>query len=226
MNIVRIPVGFLLEFFRAFLNGIHILFEAGQLSVSVLQLLLFICQLLVDSLQFFFQSLNPGCQFRRITAILLEVLLGCRQQCLFFGFRFFKITNHGCQPFYPTFCQTDVRLKFGESFPMSADILLNGCTFFGEHTAIFFGIPVTCAGFGYARSSRHSPLGIDFGEKVSMELFHPRTVFKLVLSGEYLLVRKATVLDWQKRAVNMGIRFIQMYNESGYVLFAIFATHE
>ena len=34
-----------------------------------------------------------------------------------------------------------------------------------------------------------------------MKLFHPCAVFKLVLTGEYFLVRKATVFDWQERTV-------------------------
>ena len=59
-----------------------------------------------------------------------------------------------------------------------------------------------------------------------MELFHSRTVFKLVLSGKYLLVRKAAVLDWQKRAMYMGIDFVQMYNEGSDILFTVSATYK
>ena len=88
---------------------------------------------------------------------------------------------------------------------MPVDIFLDGCTLLGEHTAILFGCPVACARFGYARSSRHSPFRIDFSEKVGMELFHPRTIFKLVLSGENLLVRKPSVFDWQKRTMHVWI---------------------
>lgn len=59
-----------------------------------------------------------------------------------------------------------------------------------------------------------------------MELFHPFAVLELVLSGEYLLVRKLAVLDWQKRTVDVRVQLVQMYNESGYVLLAVSAAHE
>lgn len=59
-----------------------------------------------------------------------------------------------------------------------------------------------------------------------MKLFHPCAVFKLVLTGEYFLVRKATVFDWQKRTVDVWIQFVKMYNESGDILFTIFATYK
>ena len=45
-----------------------------------------------------------------------------------------------------------------------------------------------------------------------MKLFHSCTIFKLILTGEDFLVRKATILDWQKRTVDMRVQFIQMYN--------------
>ena len=75
---MRIPVGFLLEFFRAFLNGTHVLFQVGELSVSRLQLTLFVCQLPGDSLQFFLQLLNLHGQLCHITFVRFQVLFGCR----------------------------------------------------------------------------------------------------------------------------------------------------
>ena len=59
-----------------------------------------------------------------------------------------------------------------------------------------------------------------------MELFHSRTIFKLVLSGEYLLVRKPSVFDWQKRAMHVRIQLVQMYNECGDILLTVLATNE
>lgn len=72
-------------------------------------------------------------------------------------------------------------------------------------SAVFFRRPVPCAGLGDAPASLHSPLRVDLGEKVRMELFHPRAIFELVLSGEYLLVRKPPVFDWQKRTMHVRI---------------------
>ena len=59
-----------------------------------------------------------------------------------------------------------------------------------------------------------------------MELLHPFAVLELVLSGEYLLVRKLAVLDWQKRTVDVRVQLVEMYNEGGYVLLAVPAAHE
>ncbi len=59
-----------------------------------------------------------------------------------------------------------------------------------------------------------------------MKLFHPCAVFKLVLSGEYFLVRKAAVFDWQQSTMHMRVQFVKVYDECGDVLLAIFATHE
>ena len=59
-----------------------------------------------------------------------------------------------------------------------------------------------------------------------MKLFHSCTIFKLILTGEDFLVRKATILDWQKRTVDMRVQFIQMYNECSDVLLTISATNE
>ena len=59
-----------------------------------------------------------------------------------------------------------------------------------------------------------------------MKLFHPCAVFKLVLSGEYFLVRKTAVFDWQQSTMHMRVQFVEVYNECGDVLLAIFATHE
>lgn len=59
-----------------------------------------------------------------------------------------------------------------------------------------------------------------------MKLFHPCAVFKLVLTGKYFLVRKATVFDWQERTVDVRVQFVKVYDECGDVLLAIFATHE
>ena len=59
-----------------------------------------------------------------------------------------------------------------------------------------------------------------------MELFHPCAIFKLVLSGEYLLVRKPSVFDWQKRTVYVRIQLVQMYNECGDILLTVLATNE
>ena len=51
-------------------------------------------------------------------------------------------------------------------------------------------------------------------KKVGMELLHPFAVLELVLSGEYLLVRKLAVLDWQKRTVDVRVQLVEMYNEA------------
>ena len=59
-----------------------------------------------------------------------------------------------------------------------------------------------------------------------MKLFHSCTIFKLILTGEDFRVRKATILDWQKRTVDMRVLFIQMYNECSDVLLTISATNE
>ena len=58
MYIVGVSVGFLLEFPGTFLNGIHVLFQLGELPVSRLQFLLFVCQLPVDSGQLFLQTFH------------------------------------------------------------------------------------------------------------------------------------------------------------------------
>ena len=59
-----------------------------------------------------------------------------------------------------------------------------------------------------------------------MELFHPRAIFELVLSGEYLLVRKLPVFDWQKRAMHVRVQLIEVYNEGGDILLAVSTTNE
>ena len=59
-----------------------------------------------------------------------------------------------------------------------------------------------------------------------MELLHPRAIFEFVLSGEYLLVRKFSVFDWQQGAMYMRIQLIQMYNECRNILFTISATNK
>ena len=90
----------------------------------------------------------------------------------------------------------------------------------------FFRRPVPCTGLGNAPASFHSPLRIYLGEEVGMELFHPLAKLELVLSGEYLLVCKLPVSDWQKRAMYMRIQFIEVYNEGGDILLAVSATNE
>ena len=55
MDITGVFVGFFLEMFRPLLNGIHVLFEVGQLSVSQLQLILFVCQFELDIGKLLFQ---------------------------------------------------------------------------------------------------------------------------------------------------------------------------
>ena len=109
---------------------------------------------------------------------------------------------------------------------MTANPFLHSRAFLRQHTAVFLGRAVPCAGLGDTPSSRHSPFRIDFGEKVGMELFHPFAVLELVLSGEYLLVRKLAVLDWQKRTVDVRVQLVQMYNEGGYIQLAVSAAHE
>ena len=59
-----------------------------------------------------------------------------------------------------------------------------------------------------------------------MELFHPLAELVLVLSREYLLVRKAVVLDRQQRAVYVRVHFVEMYDEGGDVLLAVSAADE
>ena len=86
---------------------------------------------------------------------------------------------------------------------MAIDILLKGRTLLRKHTAVLLGREMPGARFGNAPSPRHPPLRIDFGEKICMKLFHPLAELVLVLSGEYLLVRKLAVLDWQKNAMDV-----------------------
>ena len=117
-------------------------------------------------------------------------------------------------------------MKIGKHFLVAVNILLDSCTLFREHTAVFFRRPVPCAGLGDAPASRHSPFRVDLGEKVRMELFHPRAIFELVLSGEYLLVRKLPVFNRQKRAMHVRVQLIEVYYERGDILFAVSATNE
>ena len=117
-------------------------------------------------------------------------------------------------------------MKIGKHFLVAVNILLDSCTLFLEHTAVFFRRPVPSTGLGDAPASLHSPLRVDLGEKVRMELFHSRTIFELVLSGEYLLVRKLPVFDWQKRAMHVRIQLVEVYNEGGNILLSVSATNE
>ena len=59
-----------------------------------------------------------------------------------------------------------------------------------------------------------------------MKLFHPLAELVLVLSGEYLLVRKLPVFDWQKRAMHVRIQLVEVYNEGGNILLSVSATNE
>ena len=109
---------------------------------------------------------------------------------------------------------------------MPANLLFYRGALFREHTAVFFRRPVPSTGLGDAPTSLHSPLRVDLGEKVRMELFHPRAIFELVLSGEYLLVRKLPVFNRQKRAMHVRVQLIEVYYEGGDILFAVSATNE
>ena len=109
---------------------------------------------------------------------------------------------------------------------MAGNILFDGRTLFRKHTAVLLGREMPGTRFGNAPPPRHSPLRIDLGKEVGMELFHPLAELVLVLSREYLLVRKAVVLDRQQRAVYVRVHFVEMYDEGGDVLLAVSAADE
>ena len=147
MDITGVFVGFFLEMFRPLLNGIHVLFEVGQLSVSQLQLILFVCQFELDIGKLLFQLVRLGGYGIGIALVLFQFVFKNSEPCLFLRLLLQKIFHHRGQTLNPALCQPDVRLEIRKDFLVSGYLFLNGRTFLRQHTTVFFGCSVASTGF-------------------------------------------------------------------------------
>ena len=132
--------------FCPLLNGIHVLFEVGQLSVSQLQLILFVCQFKLDIGKLLFQLVRLGGYGIGIALVLFQFVFKNSEPCFLLRLLLLEIFHHRGQSLDPAFCQPDVQPEVRKDFLMTGNLLLDGRTFLRQHTAVFLGRSVTSAG--------------------------------------------------------------------------------